>query len=203
MSNTNLSTNINVRTTLDVKKKLMDESDKREMKMSEYVLFILETHWNKLNEPPQENNELMQLQQELAEVRKNLQETQSKVIELKTENNQLVERLSEEPMTVWQEAAETTNKLSEEHIQRQIDIALNGYKQQLSEQLITNENQQIRILAGRLQLYETPLLKGIFSVLSQNNRNIKDLPDIVSVLTQHYYQEFIVPNQYKPSQYVQ
>ena len=60
MSNTNLSTNINIRTTLDVKKKLMDESDKREMKMSEYVLFILETHWNKVNAPQGENSELAQ-----------------------------------------------------------------------------------------------------------------------------------------------
>lgn len=80
-----------------------------------------------------------------------------------------------------------------------MDIALSNYQQQLT----VNENQQIKILAGRLQLYETPLLKGIFSTLSQSNRNIKDLPDIVSVLTQHYYQEVIIPNQFQPYQYEQ
>lgn len=203
MSNINLSANINVRTTLDVKKKLMDEADKREMTMSEYVLFILETNWNKSNESPEQNSEILQLREELTEINKALQEAQTHVIELTDKNSQLVESLSGEPKTLWQEAAETTNKLSEEHIQRQIDIALNGYQQQVREQLITNENQQIKILAGRLQLYETPLLKGIFNTLSQNNQNIKDLPDIVSVLTQHYYQEVIVPNQFKPYQYEQ
>ena len=203
MSNINLSANINVRTTLDVKKKLMDEADKREMTMSEYVLFILETNWNKLNESPEQNNEILQLREELTEINKALHEAQIQVIELTDKNSQLVESLSGEPKTLWQEAADTTNKLSEEHIQRQIDIALNGYQQQVREQLITNENQQIKILAGRLQLYETPLLKGIFNTLSQNNQTIKDLPDIVSVLTQHYYQEVIVPNQFKPYQYEQ
>ena len=203
MSNQNLNTNINVRTTLDVKKKLMDESDRREMKMSEYVLFILESHWNKLDAPIEENNEMLQLHQELAEVRKNLQETQGKVVELKSENTQLTERLSDVPKTVWQEAAETTKKLSEENIQHQVNVALSSYQQQMTEQLAVNENQQIKILAGRLQLYETPLLKGIFSTLSQSNRNIKDLPDIVAVLTQHYYQEVIIPNQFQPYQYEQ
>ena len=203
MSNINLSANINVRMTLDVKKKLMDEADRREMNMSEYVIFILETTWNKLNESSEPNNEILQLREDLAKINKALHEAQIQVIELTDKNSQLDESLSGEPKTLWQEATETTNKLSKEHIQRQIDIALNGYKQQLSEQLITNENQQIRILAGRLQLYETPLLKGIFNTLSHNNQNIKDLPDIVSVLTQHYYQEVIVPNQYKPYQYGQ
>lgn len=64
MDNQILSANINVRTTLAIKKKLMDESDRRDMKMSEYVLFILETHWNKLNIPPQEDNETPQLREE-------------------------------------------------------------------------------------------------------------------------------------------
>ena len=195
MNNINLSANINVRTTIDVKKRLMDESDKREMTMSEYVLFILESHWNKLDIPREEYNEVLQLHQELGEVRKNLYETQQKVIEFKEINTQLTERLSEEPKTIWQEAAETTNKLSEQHIQRQVEIALNGYQQKLNEQLVINENQQVKNLADRIQLYETPLLKGIFSTLSQNNRYIRDLPDIVAVLTQHYYQEVIVPNQ--------
>ena len=203
MSNINLSANINVRMTLDVKKKLMDEADRREMNMSEYVIFILETTWNKLNESSEPNNEILHLREDLAKLNKALNEAEIQVIELTDKNSQLDESLSGEPKTLWQEATETTNKLSKEHIQRQIDIALNGYKQQLSEQLITNENQQIRILAGRLQLYETPLLKGIFNTLSHNNQNIKDLPDIVSVLTQHYYQEVIVPNQYKPYQYGQ
>lgn len=201
MNNINLSANINVRTTIDVKKKLMDESDKREMTMSEYVLFILESHWNKLDIQPEENNEILQLHQELAGVRKTLYETQQKVIEFKEINVQLTERLSEEPKSIWQEAAETTNKLSEQHIQRQVEIALNGYQQKLNEQLVINENQQIKNLADRIQLYETPLLKGIFSTLSQNNRSIRDLPDIVAVLTQHYYQEVIVPNQIQPSLY--
>lgn len=116
MSNQNLSANINIRTTLDVKKRLMDESDRREMKISEYLLFILESHWNKLDAPIEENNEMLQLHQELAELRKSLQETQSKVVELKIENTHLTERLSEVPKTVWQEAAETTKKLSEENI---------------------------------------------------------------------------------------
>jgi hypothetical protein len=201
VSNVNLSTNINVRTTLDVKKKLMDEADKREMTMSEYVLFILETNWEKLNEPPEENSEILALRENLAELKKSLQDAQIKVIQLKEENAQLVENLNEEPKTLWQEATETTNKLSQEHIQRQIDIALNGYQQQLREQLIVNENQEIKVLAARLQLYETQLLKGIFSTLSQNNRNIRDLPDIVAVLTQHYYQEVIVPNQFQQPYY--
>ena len=201
MTNINLSANINVRTTLDVKKKLMDESDKREMTMSEYVLFILESNWNKLEAPPEENNEVLQLHQELAEVRRTLHETQLKVIELKDENTQLTERLREEPKTLWQEATETTHKLSEQHIQQQIDIALNGYQQKVREQSVLNESQQVKNLADRLQLYETPLLKGIFAMLSQNNRSIRDLPDIVSVLTQHYYQEVILPNQHQPSFY--
>ena len=203
MSNQNLNTNINVRTTLDVKKKLMDESDRREMKMSEYVLFILESHWNKLDAPIEENHEIQQLHQELTEVRKTLQETQKKVIEFRDENAQLTERLSGQPKTVWQEATETTNKLSEEHIQHRINVALNGYQQQMREKSLVNENQEIKILLERLQLYETPLLKGIYNTLIKSNRHIKDLPDIVAVLTQHYYQEVIVPNQYQPQQYAQ
>ena len=201
MNNINLSANINVRTTLVLKKKLMDEADKREMTMSEYILFILESNWNKLDAPREEYTEVLQLHQELGEVRKTLSETQQKVIEFKEINTQLKERLSDEPKTIWQEAAETTNKLSEQHIQRQVEIALNGYQQKLNEQLVINENQQIKNLADRIQLYETPLLKGIFSTLNQNNRSIRDLPDIVAVLTQHYYQEVIVPNQIQPSHY--
>jgi regulator of replication initiation timing len=203
MSNINLSANINVRTTLDIKKKLMDESDKREMTMSEYVLFILETHWSKVNAPQEENNEILRLYEELAEVRKTLLETQSKVVELRGENSQLIERLSEEPKTVWQEAVEATDKLSEDNIQKRIDIALNLYRQQLREEIVINENQQINSLLYRIQLYETPLLQGIFRTLSAKNLNIRDMPDVVAVLTQHYYQEIIVPNQIQTYQHEQ
>ena len=76
MSNINLSANINVRMTLDVKKKLMDEADRREMNMSEYVIFILETTWNKLNESSEPNNEILQLREDLAKLNKALHEAQ-------------------------------------------------------------------------------------------------------------------------------
>jgi hypothetical protein len=203
MDNQILSANINVRTTLEVKKKLMDEADKRDMKMSEYVLFILETHWNKLDvPPPQDNGETIQLREELTEVKKKLSEAQAVAVELTNQNNQLLERLHQQPKTVWQEAAETTHKLSEEHIQQQVAIAISKYEQQMNEQLILNENLQIKNLVARIQLYETPLLKTIFQIISKSNYNIKDLPDIVAILTQSYYQEVIVPNQFQPYQYV-
>jgi hypothetical protein len=199
MDNQILSANINVRTTLEVKKKLMDESDKRDMKMSEYVLFILETHWNKLNvSPMQEDNETLRLREELIELKKKLSEAQATAAELKDKNNQLVERLNEQPKTVWQEATQTTHKLSDEHIQHQVNIAISKYNQQMNEQLMLNENLKIKNLVARIQLYETPLLKTIFQIISKSNYQIKDLPDIVAILTQFYYQEIIIPNQYQP-----
>ncbi|MEA5460303.1 hypothetical protein VB796_14705 [Arcicella sp. LKC2W] len=179
----------------------MDEADKRELSMSEYVLLILETNWSKLNEPPEENSEILALRENLTELKKALQDAQIKVIQLKEENAQLVESLSKESKTLWQEATETTNKLSQEHIQRQIDVALNGYRQQLREQSIANDNHEINLLNARLELYETPLLKGIFNILNRTNRNIRDLPDIVTCLTNHYYHEVIVPNQFQQPYY--
>jgi hypothetical protein len=59
---------------------------------------------------------------------------------------------------VWQEAVEATDKLSEDNIQKRIDIALNLYRQQLREEIVINENQQINALLYRINLYETPLL---------------------------------------------
>lgn len=203
MNNPNLTTNINVRTTLNVKKKLMDESERREMNMSEYVLFILECHWNKVETPQEENGEIQQLHEELTEVRKNLQETQGKMIELMSDNAALTEQLKETPKSIWKEASETTAKLSEEHIQKQVNVALSGYQQQMREQLVINENQKIQLLNERIKQYETPLLKNIFKVIASSNNSIKDLPDIVFVLTQHYYQQVVVPNQIQSFPYAQ
>lgn len=203
MNNQNLTTNINVRTTLNVKKKLMDESERREMNMTEYVLFILECYWNKVETPQQENDEIQQLHEELTEVRKNLQETQGKVIELMNDNAILNQQLRDIPKSIWKEASQTTAKLSEEHIQKQVNIALSGYQQQMREQLVVNENQKIQLLNERIKQYETPLLKTIFKVIAASNNSMKDLPDIVSVLTHHYYQQVVVPNQIQSFPYAQ
>lgn len=84
-------------------------------------------------ETQEENGEIQQLHEELTEVRKNLQETQGKVIELMNNNAALTEHLKETPKSIWKEASETTAKLSEEHIQKQVNVALSGYQQQVRE----------------------------------------------------------------------
>jgi len=42
-----LTQNINIRTNLNIKKRLMDEASSLDMNMSEYVLLILQSHWDK------------------------------------------------------------------------------------------------------------------------------------------------------------
>lgn len=191
-----LSQNLNIRTTLAIKKRVMEEADKREMKMSEYILFILESFWNK-SLKNDDDQELIEVRGELKQYQQDLMEAQAKVTTLTSENDKLEEALKNEPKGIWQEATETSAKLSEEFIQDERERAVRAYKQEHLSEIARNENFQIQLLSNRLKQYETPLLKSLFEI-TRHNPKVRDLPDVVSVLTQNYYQQFI-QNQYHES----
>lgn len=180
-----LSQNINVRTTFQVKRKVMEESEKKEMKMSEYILYALESFWE---DSSAANTSF--LEQELNDTKAQLLEAQATVTTLTAKNKELEEVISEMPKGAWQEANETSKMLTEEFVRDECERAVREYQRQQLGEMTKNENLHIQNLASRLKLYETPLLKSLYEIV-KHNPAVKDLPDVVSILTQNYYQQFI------------
>ena len=182
-----LTQNINVRTTHQMKKKVMDESHKRGMNMSEYILFSLEDYWNIiLQEKSHTSND-----QEILRLTTLLLETQSELNSATTQLSQLSIGVGTiKHKSVWQEANETAEKLTQERIDQEKAIAVQEFIEQNLSKLLTTEEEKLQWYANRLRLYETEILKKVFGV-ARKNPKVKDLPDVVQILANQYYQQFL------------
>jgi uncharacterized membrane-anchored protein YhcB (DUF1043 family) len=183
-----LSHNINVRLTHLMKKRIMDESHRVGMNMSEYILFSLEDYWVGKNQPPAatSNTELISVQAEL-------ERAKSEIGQLVSEKTNLTERLSSQQNSIWQEATETANRLSHERIEQEKTLAVQAFRGQFVSRL-ADKDQQLKWHNQRIQLYETKLVKDIFKITQQHPhlaKNIKDLPDVVHYLAYQFHQQFL------------
>ena len=179
-----LSHNINVRLTHLMKKRIMDESHRVEMNMSEYILFSLEDYWVVKNQPKalESNAELLRIQAEL-------ERAKSEITQLVSEK----ERLGSERNSIWQEATDMANRLSHERIEQEKSLAVQSFRGQFVSR-IANADQQLQWFNQRLKQYETNLVKDIFQITQQHPhlaQDIKDLPDVVHFLAYQFHQQFL------------
>ncbi|PWK28953.1 hypothetical protein LV89_00506 [Arcicella aurantiaca] len=182
-----LSQTINIRTTFDMKKRILDHADKKGMNQSEFIIYAVESFLNGgNNQNPVEskldidNSFVQQLQEQLA-----------------TTTNQL--RLIQETMTserksILQEAVELAQRMATEKIQQVQNQAIRVHQERTRNDF-DGTNQQIKVLQERLYAYETPLLKEVFMMVSQNPQ-IRDYPDVVYFLVHCYSQQFKQTTQY-------
>lgn len=174
-----LTQTINIRTTFEMKKRILENADKKGMNQSEYILFAVESYLKGISSNNTEsilevdNVQLKQLQEQLAATNNQLR--------------QLKEDTAFEKKSILQEAADLAHKMSSERIQQAQAQAVRIY-QEKSRSEVDNTNQQIRILQERLFAYETPLLKEVFNYTSQNPQ-IRDYPDVVYFLLHCYKQQ--------------
>jgi DNA repair exonuclease SbcCD ATPase subunit len=183
-----LSHNINVRLTHQMKKKIMDESHRVGMNMSEYILFSLEDYWVIKSQPPATtpNTELLNVQAEL-------ERAKSEISQLVSEKINLTERLGSQRNSIWQEATETANRLSYERIAQEKSLAVQTFRGQFVSRL-ANSDQQLKWHHQRIQQYETNLVKDIFQITQQHPhlaQDIRDLPDVVHFLAYQFNQQFL------------
>ena len=180
-----LTQNINIRTNLNIKKRLMDEASSLDMNMSEYVLLILQSHWDKKDQSLATTH-----QESTLSSQHQLSESELIISQLIAEKSELQEKLQAQNKSVWQEAMSTAKKLSEERIRREREAAIYEYQRSGG---ATIESATITSLQARLAAYETDLLKQVFNVVRQNPK-VSDLPDVVQILTYQYFQQFIKPS---------
>lgn len=183
-----LSHNINIRLTHQMKKRIMDESHHVGMNMSEYILFSLEDYWVVKNQPKaaESNAELLQIQAEL-------ERAKLEISQLVSEKSSLTERLSSQRNSIWQEASDMATRLSHERIEQEKQVAVQLFKGQFVSRL-SNADQQLQWHNQRIQQYETNLLKDIFQITQQHPhlaQDIKDLPDVVHFLAYQFHQQFL------------
>lgn len=110
-----LSTNVNVRTTHEMKKRIMDEAHKRGMTISECILFSLEDYWNIIEKGNIANNS--QLSTLLQETQAELNAAKTQIEDLKNEKNELKSKFSNGKKSFLREANETAGRLSQERIE--------------------------------------------------------------------------------------
>ncbi len=183
-----LSQNINIRLTHQMKKRIMDESHRVAMNMSEYILFSLEDYWLMKDEPKTavSNDELLRTKAEL-------EKAKSEINQLVSEKTTLTERLGSQRNSIWQEATEMANKLTQERIEQEKTLAVQIFKGQFMNKLATSD-QQLQLYNQRLQMYETNLVKDIFQITQQHPhlaQDIRDLPDVVHYLAYHFHQQYL------------
>ena len=178
---------INIHTTFEMKKRILDHADKKGMNQSEFIIYAVESFLNGgNNQNPVEskldidNSFVQQLQEQLA-----------------TTTNQL--RLIQETMTserksILQEAVELAQRMATEKIQQAQTQAVRVYQEKTRNDFDAT-NKQISALQERLYAYETPLLKEVYNMVSQNPQ-IRDYPDVVYFLVHCYSQQFKQTTQY-------
>jgi hypothetical protein len=183
-----LSHNINVRLTHQMKKRIMDESHRVGMNMSEYILFSLEDYWVVKSQPPAATSNI-----ELLQVQVELERAKSEITQLVSEKTILTERLSSQKNSILQEATDMANRLSHERIEQEKQSAVQLFRGQFVSRL-SNADQQLQWHNQRIQQYETNLVKDIFKITQQHPhlaKDIKDLPDVVHFLAYQFHQQFL------------
>lgn len=191
-----LSQNINVRTTHEMKKRIMDEAHKRGMTISECILFSLEDYWNLINKGDSRNDkENANLSVILQKTQDELIEAQMLIEQLTNERNQLNDKFALTTKSVWQGAKETVEGLSQERIEQERGIAVREFIEENFHKLVNTDHEKIQFYKSRIDLYETEVLKKVFQIVKRNPR-IKDLPDVVEVLASQYYQQFLSNQKY-------
>jgi len=191
-----LSANLNVRTTHEMKKRIMDEAHKRGMTISECILFSLEDYWdileNGIKADVKQYNELVNV---LENTETKLDKANNQIERLKAEKEELQQQYALTTKSIWQEANETAERLSKERIAKERAIAVREYIEKNLSSTVNTDQEKLQWYANRLSLYETDTLNKVFQAVRQNT-NIKDLPDVVQALVRQYYQQFLSNNQY-------
>jgi len=174
-----LSQTINIRTTFEMKKRILANAEKQGMNQSEYILFAVESYLKGISSANTEgilevdNSQISKLQEQLTATNNQLQ--------------QLKEDVAFEKKSILQEAADLAHKMSSERIQQAQAHAVRLY-QEKNRSEVDISNQQVRVLQERIFAYETPLLKEVFNYTSQNPQ-IRDYPDVVYLLLHCYKQQ--------------
>lgn len=190
-----LSQNINIRTTHEMKKKIMDESHRVSMNMSEYILFSIEDYWGlKDNGTTSQsyNEEQLKLSALLSTAQTELLKAKNEISQLLTDKNSLTETLHSQKNSIWQEANETALRLSRENIEQEKTLAVQQFREQSLNQ-IAQSDQQVQWYANRLQQYENDMVKNIFNLTRQHptlSQEIQDLPNVVHYLAYQFHQQF-------------
>ena len=193
-----LSQNINIRTTHQMKKKIMDESHRVTMNMSEYILFSMEDYWGMRNNgtTSQSNNEEQQrLSALLSNTQSELLKAKNEISQLLSDKNSLAETLHSQKNSIWQEANETALRLSHQNIEQEKALAVQQFREQSLNQ-IAQSDQQVQWYANRLQQYENDMVKSIFNLTRQHptlSQEIQDLPNVVHYLAYQFHQQFLNP----------
>ena len=193
-----LSQNINIRTTHEMKKKIMDESHRVTMNMSEYILFSIEDYWilKDSGTTSQTNNaEQLKFSELLSIAQTELLMAKNEISQLLTEKNSLTETLHSQKNSIWQEANETALRLSREHIEQEKMLAVQQFREQSLNQ-IAQSDQQVHWYVNRLQQYENDMVKNIFNLTRQHptlSQEIQDLPNVVHYLAYQFHQQFLNP----------
>ena len=193
-----LSQNINIRTTHQMKKKIMDESHRVTMNMSEYILFSMEDYWGMRNNgtTSQSNNEEQQrLSALLSNTQSELLKAKNEISQLLSDKNSLTETLQSQKNSIWQEANETALRLSHQNIEQEKALAVQQFREQSLNQ-IAQSDQQVQWYANRLQQYENDMVKSIFNLTRQHptlSQEIQDLPNVVHYLAYQFHQQFLNP----------
>jgi predicted DNA-binding protein len=180
-----LTQTINLRTTFEMKKRILDNAEKKGMNQSEYILFAVESYLKGVNTPSTSQADEDNSSQAII-LKEQLDAANQK---LKT----LEETVASEKKSIWQEAMNLANKITSEKIQQAQSQAVREYQEKYREEVDLN-NQQLRMLQDRLYAYETPLLKQVFNFVRQNPQ-IRDYPDVVYFLV-HCYSKQINHTQY-------
>lgn len=181
-----LTQTINLRTTFEMKKWILDNAEKKGMNQSEYILFAVESYLKGVSNPIMsepnievDNNQINILQGQLDIANQ----------KLKT----LEETMALEKKSIWQEATDLANRVVSEKIQQAQSQAVREYQEKYRDE-VDFTNQQIKMLQDRLFAYETPLLKQVFQFAAHNHQ-IRDYPDVVYFLV-HCYSKQINHTQY-------
>lgn len=153
-----LSQTINIRTTFEMKKRILDNAEKKGMNQSEYILFAVESYLKGISSLTESNLEVDNIQ---------LKQLQEQLAATNNQIRQMKEDAVFEKKSILQEAADLAHKMSSERIQQAQAQAVRVY-QEKNRGDIDFTNQRINFLQERVYAYETPLLKEVFSFASQN-----------------------------------
>ena len=191
-----LTQNINVRTTHEMKKRIMDEAHKRGMTLSECILFSLEDYWDIIeNGRKTDDKEYNELVFELENTENELAKATRQIERLTVEKEEFQQRHNLTTKSVWQGAKETVEGWSQERIEQERGIAVREFMEENFNKLVNTDHEKIQFYKNRVTQYETEILKRVFQVVKRNPL-VKDLPDVVEVLASEYYQQFLSHQKY-------
>ncbi|MCP9762289.1 hypothetical protein [Lacihabitans soyangensis] len=202
-----LTQNINVRMTHEMKKKIMDESYKRGISISAYILFLIQEHWERpclvQNDIQGEYNPREHEEGEICdkEYKEMYLEAEDEIKRLGIYSNRLLEILEENSITVlhpkriglFEREKAINNGTLQELLKIEKDPKSITAVSQNKEQLL-KASEKIRFIEQRLNSYETPVLKSIFRFTQGQVSlapSIRDLPDVVQFLANSYNQQFL------------